>query len=381
MSVEVKPVIMRLKLKHITVDPGLQARAAGLDSPTVDEYAADMSEGKEFPPGRVFRDPAMGTQWLSRGFHRHAAGLRAGLRALEFEVFQGTRDDAVLDAAGSNATHGLRRSADDKRRAVGMVLGVHPDWSDRRIADHVVVSHDLVAAVRRSMPTGGDSATSLRVGRDEKSYKVSTQTVIETSTSDLTAASAATSATVGNDCQDAAPTAVSGSRDSAGEVTGDCGFPQSDPEGTPDPFAVPGKVADPLDPPLDPRFMPFAADSVAVAEQFRNWRARLIGVRGELRRLFSDSSVVMAERINSGRLDAMLGEIAETFDKNVPEHVCPACCGTGDGGACKFCSGYGIVDKSFHAGMKGTWKKTRARYEALAAAAGVPEPAPVAGVA
>ena len=79
----------------------------------------------------------------------------------------------------------------------------------------------------------------------------------------------------------------------------------------------------------------------------------------------------MARRIDSGRFDASLGELIETLDSNIPAHACPCCCGTGDdGGVCKFCDGYGVVDKGHHAGLKARWKKTAGRLAELAAAGG-----------
>ena len=43
---------------------------------------------------------------------------------------------------------GLRRTHEDKRRAVRSMLERHPDWSDRRIAEHVGVDHKTVGSVR-----------------------------------------------------------------------------------------------------------------------------------------------------------------------------------------------------------------------------------------
>ena len=81
----------------------------------------------------------------------------------------------------------------------------------------------------------------------------------------------------------------------------------------------------------------------------------------------------MARRIDLGHTDAALSEMIETIDRNIPEHVCPTCCGTGtdaDSKPDKYCDGYGVVDKHHHAGLKARWKDTRARYEALLEEAG-----------
>jgi len=126
---------------------------------------------------------------------------------------------------------------------------------------------------------------------------------------------------------------------------------------------------DPEDPAPDQRFMPNAAEAAAFAEQFRNWIARIRAVRTEMRKALPDREHVMANRIDFGSFDAHLTELVDTLDRNVPEHVCPVCCGTGateDAATCKFCDGYGIVDKGHHGGLKAKWKHTRARFEQLA---------------
>lgn len=123
------------------------------------------------------------------------------------------------------------------------------------------------------------------------------------------------------------------------------------------------------DPAPDQRFMPNAAEAAALSDQFRNWIARIRAVRTEMRKALPDREHVIAARIDFGGFDAQLTELVDTLDRNIPEHVCPVCCGTGateEGAACKFCDGYGIVDKGHHDGLKAKWKHTRARFEQLA---------------
>ena len=57
----------------------------------------------------------------------------------------------MLFAAGANATHGRQRSNEDKRCAVLKLLNDSQwrTWSDREIARHCHVSHQLVARLRR----------------------------------------------------------------------------------------------------------------------------------------------------------------------------------------------------------------------------------------
>src|SRR4051794_18625155 len=66
--------------------------------------------------------------WLVDGFHRIAAAAILGHDTIACDVRPGTLRDAVAHAVGANAAHGLRRTNDDKRRAVETLLR-DPEWS------------------------------------------------------------------------------------------------------------------------------------------------------------------------------------------------------------------------------------------------------------
>lgn len=139
---------MNLKLDQIRTDGGTQIRES-IDTERVGEYREAMEEGSKFPPVDVHFD---GDQyWLSNGFHRYFAARRAGFNDIEVKVHKGTLEDAILFAAGANATHGLPRTNADKRRAVLAVLELRPQWSDNAIAKQCGVSHPTVASVRSSL--------------------------------------------------------------------------------------------------------------------------------------------------------------------------------------------------------------------------------------
>lgn len=91
--------------------------------------------------------------WLADGFHRYHACLQAGIERISAEIRTGSRRDAVLYAAGANTAHGLRRSNEDKRRAVSMLLEdpQWDQWSDNAIAKACGVSQPFVATVRAAI--------------------------------------------------------------------------------------------------------------------------------------------------------------------------------------------------------------------------------------
>lgn len=142
-----KPATSNVLIASIRRNGGTQIRAA-LDESTVAEYAAAWKSGPALPPVAAYYDGK--DHWLSDGFHRVEAALRAGARRIDAVVTKGTRRDAILAACKANAEHGLRRSNADKRRAVDTLLA-DPEWtlwSNRRIAKETQVSDVFVAECR-----------------------------------------------------------------------------------------------------------------------------------------------------------------------------------------------------------------------------------------
>jgi len=156
----------RLKLADIRTDGGTQPRAELIDE-VVSEYAEAYIRGDTLPPITVYYD---GTDyWPADGYHRMAACRRHGAY-IDADVRQGTQRDAILASCGANAAHGLRRSADDKRRAVARLLE-DPEWqqwSDREIARVCHVGNRFVGDLRRELcpDTVGGSRKYTRAGKE-----------------------------------------------------------------------------------------------------------------------------------------------------------------------------------------------------------------------
>lgn len=139
-----------LHTSQIRTDGGTQMRAE-LDPATIEEYAQAIQAGATFPPIVAYYD---GTDyWLGDGFHRLAAYKKIFMGGINCEVRSGTRRDAVLCAAGANATHGRRRTNADKRRSVETLLRDQEwgQWSDREIAKACCVDHKTVGNLRREL--------------------------------------------------------------------------------------------------------------------------------------------------------------------------------------------------------------------------------------
>lgn len=154
--------LQTLNVKSIRIDGGTQSRVS-LDLDAVAEYRAVLAAGGELPPVTLFFDGA--EYWLADGFHRYHAYVAEDRAAIPAEAIEGTLRQAVLHSVGANGKHGLRRTNEDKRKAVLLVVA-DPEWSkwsDREIARQCEVGHPLVAAVRAAhleeIPDGPNSGT------------------------------------------------------------------------------------------------------------------------------------------------------------------------------------------------------------------------------
>jgi len=136
-----------LPVHLVRIDGGTQSRAMLQDS-VIEEYADAIKSGVEFPSIVVFYDGS--DHWLADGFHRLRAFIAADRETIPADVRQGTRRDAILYSVGANETHGLRRTNDDKRRAVLTLLNdaEWSKWSDREIARRANVSDRFVNGLR-----------------------------------------------------------------------------------------------------------------------------------------------------------------------------------------------------------------------------------------
>ncbi len=141
-------------------DGGAQMRVE-MKPDLVREYADEMADGAKFPAVVVYYD---GTDyWLADGFHRVEAARKFERETIEAEVLDGDARDAILHGCGSNASHGLRRTQADKRRAVESLLRDEEwgKWSDRKIAEVARVDHKTVGKIRRGL-LGGEFPTPAR---------------------------------------------------------------------------------------------------------------------------------------------------------------------------------------------------------------------------
>jgi uncharacterized ParB-like nuclease family protein len=183
-----KPTL--LDLTSIRRDGGTQPRGM-TDPATVAAYAEALELGAEFPPVDVMFDGE--DYWLYDGYHRVAAYTQQQRWQVPAIVHQGTQTDAQWASYGVNQAHGLRRSTEDKERAIKAALR-HPNaaaLSNLAIAKHLGVSDKTVEKYRqqlvasseipkiaeRTVTRGGATYTqnTANIGRREPRYATSEQ--------------------------------------------------------------------------------------------------------------------------------------------------------------------------------------------------------------
>lgn len=180
-----KPIFKEVSFDHIKIDPRLQMRVK-MDQAHIEQMAEVLLSGKELggPKGRIYFDGNV--NWLADGSHRVEAYRKANAQnkeiklRMEFEIIRGGWREAFIYALSANATHGLTRSSDDKRRAVSCALEDEEisKLSDRSIADMCGVSHTMVTKFRKEVTvnrlqsaSSSEYTNESRIGKDGRSYQ------------------------------------------------------------------------------------------------------------------------------------------------------------------------------------------------------------------
>ena len=111
---------MDIKVESIVIDPKIIDRVDGLDSVIVQSYADDMESGAIFPAVEIVSDGS--SSWLVDGQHRLEAVKKLERETIAANVTEGDYRDALLKSCATNAEHGKRRTNEDKRQKVMMLL-------------------------------------------------------------------------------------------------------------------------------------------------------------------------------------------------------------------------------------------------------------------
>jgi hypothetical protein len=159
--------IHMLDVDSIRTDGGTQSRQS-INHDHVNDLVEALGAGATLPPIDVVWDSAL-TYWLCDGYHRLWAYRQIGRQQIAANIHQGNLEDAQWRSYAANQTHGLRRSPDDKERAIRSALQ-HPNgatMSDSLIAKHLGVSDKTVTRYRQMLEAAAQIPTmSCRQGAD-----------------------------------------------------------------------------------------------------------------------------------------------------------------------------------------------------------------------
>lgn len=140
--------IIDLLISDIRTNGGTHAREE-LNEQHVQDLEKALQQGEELEPLDVHFDGT--NNWLSDGFHRIEAYIRASYTKARVRIQHGSQRDAILHGIKANAKHKtLKWSRQDKQRAIERLLR-DPEWhqwSDNAIAQICGVDHKTVTQRR-----------------------------------------------------------------------------------------------------------------------------------------------------------------------------------------------------------------------------------------
>jgi hypothetical protein len=136
-------------IKNIILDERMQPRHE-TDFKWMSELTAFRKDGSEFPAVRVYQLPD-GRLFAASGHHRIPAMQHANEEQVLCDVVDGTEEDAIVFAAGSNKGNGVKpMGPKDITKAVEMLLAIDAWWEkgNPSIGRHVGCSNGKVAKIR-----------------------------------------------------------------------------------------------------------------------------------------------------------------------------------------------------------------------------------------
>lgn len=330
------PVESELLLDQIDPTPAESVRA-GYNEEYTDRYAEAYERGDKLPPIDVFG--GFGKFFLGDGGHRRKACLKLGRKKVVCLVRAFASDDdafaaALRHAAGSNESHGLNRTNEDKRAAVSAVIG-RPEYetaSDTAIGELCKVGHVLVRLVREKLTD--DGVLTGKAASTARGYKP-----------DASIRGGAVTDGKGNVVKPAAESGRATSQDepatkSEPEPTTPKATTPPEPNGSP----LADQVRDGTGRVVPPQLM----------ECFRSGRQLVRDTRELLGEVFDGIQAASGEEWGKGlpailtTVEAEIKTVGENVGSSIPAYLCPHTDDTGthvQPGNCKVCHGRGWLSR------------------------------------
>lgn len=144
----------RVSISDVVISPATQLRAE-INQDTINDYAADLEGGDEFPPILAVR--LNGRPQVVDGGHRHYAKVQLKETMVDVQILENLGEpEAFHLAINANRVHGLQRSPEDKR-SIAKAMLQNPTYaclSTRKLKSISGISHNLFALVRREIELG-----------------------------------------------------------------------------------------------------------------------------------------------------------------------------------------------------------------------------------
>lgn len=139
----------------------LQFGLSPRSDPGDDAYVQTLAERFDDLPPIVVHGA---TRTVIDGAHRVLAARRLGRCRIAATVFEGTAEEAVVEAVRLNVVHGKPLTLRERECAATRFLSSHPEWSDRRLAEICGLSAKTIARIRGQIVAGPREGS--RVGKD-----------------------------------------------------------------------------------------------------------------------------------------------------------------------------------------------------------------------
>jgi ParB-like chromosome segregation protein Spo0J len=156
-----------LRLELALLRPGCRLRHGKLNREHLNSL---ILSGGNWPPLVVRR----GDNTIVDGNYRYLAARELGHTHVSCICFDGGDEDVFLEALQRNRSHGLPLSLAEREEAASQLLGFHPEWSDRRLAEACGLAPGTVGRLRK-MAAPLTEPVSIRVGRDGKRRSADSQ--------------------------------------------------------------------------------------------------------------------------------------------------------------------------------------------------------------
>ena len=90
------------------------------------------------------------TSTVIDGVHRVLAAKMLGRVTIPVHYFEGTHDEAFVEAVRANITHGKPLTLAEREAAARKLLGMHGDWSNRLLGDICGLSDKTIGRLRKT---------------------------------------------------------------------------------------------------------------------------------------------------------------------------------------------------------------------------------------